>query len=719
MRRSVIQLTCLYLAGSIWGCGDDTPNETPDVQVDGASDAGDLSELDDGDALDTSDQPPADADVDIGADSDIDQARDSDMDLESDGDIGEPEPASEDCQAPFEGSPPPMGNWSLSMFHYNIQYVAGGTLGMAQIGFDSATLAPDFDYSETDAEDAIIRESLLPLLVMLERNPDFALTFEMQGFMVDVMRERHPHTLARMRALAEAGRLELASTHWSDQFFLAFGREDMDKSWELTQESFRRAELPLSNVVFTQEGQFGEGFAEWLAEVRPDAIMVMARNLQGFWQRDLVDQPVWSVNGTRVVLPRSLTTDSVRRVFNFFDDGELLATDDINPYFPSLFVYQEHAVRRYEARLRCETERGYTVGRISDYIEAVEAVDTFETPDMPPFIEGTWQPGSTRGPLRWMGGAGDVWKRHEEDNRVLTTCVAGRHQVLALQTLADSERGVSSEAEAVLEEAWRELLWGEVSDARGVNPWYGEVQYGLEHCGRARELASEALRADRAPSRAAGDRIAPREGAVAVGTAPAPPTMEVVEAPIDVTVTENAGRTPVLTWRRAEGAAGAEPWELTIEWPATEGGLARHGECIDEQGEERAWKCVVDPRPIAIHVPRTPGFMGFRPALSESIVRYTEADFSLDEDAFSDAAWTTAADGLVDLGDAFFVKDVTQVHLAIGWPAGEGRNDVVEIRDETLQRHLSQIWRFWYTTDEATALELASRNLNPVVQVDR
>ena len=31
----------------------------------------------------------------------------------------------------------------------------------------------------------------MPLLDLLEQNPDFALTFELQGYMVDVLAERH------------------------------------------------------------------------------------------------------------------------------------------------------------------------------------------------------------------------------------------------------------------------------------------------------------------------------------------------------------------------------------------------------------------------------------------------------------------------------------------------------------------------------------------------
>src|SRR5690606_26325006 len=160
------------------------------------------------------------------------------------------------CPDPPAGPAPPAGRWSLSMFHFNIQYVAGGTLGFAEIAVGILGLEDTLDLTEEEAEDRIITESFVPLLGILERNPDLALTLEMQGYMVDVMMARHPEVIDRMRALTDSQQLELASTHWSDQFFLAFGRDDMDESWARTQASFAAANLPLSRAVFTQEGQF-------------------------------------------------------------------------------------------------------------------------------------------------------------------------------------------------------------------------------------------------------------------------------------------------------------------------------------------------------------------------------------------------------------------------------------------------------------------------------
>ena len=85
----------------------------------------------------------------------------------------------------------------------------------------------------------------------------------------------------------------------------------------------RHALLPLSRVVFTQEGQFGPGFGAWLARTRPGAVMVMPRNLAGFFEQGLEDVPYFTMRGLDVVLPRGVSDATVTKFFHFFDDGDL------------------------------------------------------------------------------------------------------------------------------------------------------------------------------------------------------------------------------------------------------------------------------------------------------------------------------------------------------------------------------------------------------------
>lgn len=605
--------------------------------------------------------------------------------------------------------PPPAGRWLLSMFHFNVQYVAGGLDGFAAAAFGNPELAERTDRSEREVEDQIIRESFAPLLGILERHPDLALTLELQGYMIDLIRARHPRTLARMQALSRTNQLELASIHWSDQFFLAFGRADMDESWRRTQASFAAADLPVSRAVFTQEGQFGEGFAEWLAERRPEAVMVMPRNLAGFYRADLVEQPLFKVGALDVVLPRGLNDATVQRDWTFFDDGELLATNGQNPYFPATFVHSTAAVRDYEHRLRCAADAGWRVGRVSDYVDAVRAAG-HAPPPLGPFVDGTWQPGSTRGPLRWMGGGG-LYKRHERDNEVLTTCVRARAAVLALVA--------ANPADAGLDEAWKHLLWGQVSDARGINPWLGEVEYGLRHCGRALALGEGGLRAAAATRGAAGLRVDTGTGAVTPVDAVTSPLPRVpVEPPVEVRVEEDGGRPYTLSWTIADAPAGPDnPPRLEIAWGPHPALAERHAGCL--AAGRPAYECAVAQPIVSISAPRTPGAMIYRPALGTALRRHVEADFALSGDAASDGIWYPAADGLIGLGEnRFLIKDIRSIHLAWGLPPDRDNGRVV-LRDETLPPQNPAVWHFWYAADEATALRLADRNLHPVVEVAR
>ena len=626
-------------------------------------------------------------------------------------DLPDPPLPDEPCPAPPVGDAPPMGRWSLSMFHYNIQYVAGGTEDFGLITAGPGGNIEGMELTAIEVENRIVTESVVPVLGILERNPELALTFEMQGYMVDVIAERHPRTLRRMRALVESGQLELVSIHWSDQFFLAFGRAEMDESWARTQASFEAAGLELSPVVFTQEGQFGEGFAEWLHENRPDAIMVMARNLQGFFQDDLVDQPLWDVEGVDVVLPRGLSDERVDRQWSFFDDGELLSTNDMNPYLGVLFAYHPQSTGRYEHRLKCEAENGYQVGRVSDYAAAVRDAG-FEPQELPPFLDGTWQPRSTTGPLRWMGGAGDLWSKHERDNLVLTTCVWARHNVLALDTLVKTlGENASRSQRGSLDEAWRNLLLGQVSDSRGVNPWWGEVQYGLTHCDAARDIASAELlwEVERRSVDALVFDTLTRSVFEPLGTGDF--TGDPADPPISITVVEDGGREPSLDWYRW-GEDDDNLWFLDVTWPPVPGADTAFESCMESSGDLE-WRCSKTPVPVAIEIPREPGLISYRPALSERLVQYQESDFVLQDKAYEEGVWSTVADGLVGLGTGYLVKDLMTVHLAVGWPPGEGENDVIQIRDEVFQPWDSTVWRFYYTENEANAIDLAQMNLFP------
>ena len=72
--------------------------------------------------------------------------------------------------------------YALSVFHYNLQYVAGGLDGILD-DFGSAEQWEGLDTSEEGVEDAIILESFLPMLDLYASHPEWGADLEMQGLM--------------------------------------------------------------------------------------------------------------------------------------------------------------------------------------------------------------------------------------------------------------------------------------------------------------------------------------------------------------------------------------------------------------------------------------------------------------------------------------------------------------------------------------------------------
>lgn len=620
------------------------------------------------------------------------------------------------CPEPPQGDQPLAGRWSLSLFHFNIQYVAGGTTGFAEIAANAPASSRLLDMTEQETEDRIVTESIVPLLEILERHPTLALTFELQGYAVDVIRERHPAVLDRMRALVEAGQLELASIHWSDQFFLAFGRRDMERSWEMTQASFATANLPLSPVVFTQEGQFGPGFAAWLAERRPAPSWSsratspasthspsQTRRCSPTARSPPSCPAVTAARSCSATSPSSTTASCSRPPTSTLCGPRLCPQRRRHPH-----LRERAALRRAERGPRWPHRRlcgGSPRGRR----------DARRTPAAARrHLAAQLHARAT--PLD--GGAGDLWSKHERDLEVLRACIGARYKVLELETLL-GQPGIASEAQtaaaaAALNQGWRDLLWGEVSDARGVNPWYGEVNYGLDHCNAAASgaNAATALLARVGYPSETGLEIDTAAGTVTSRAIEELPAKSSVAAPFAIEL-DDGGRGASTAWSSWRDEAGDELFELTVDWPALPAEAARFDSCTGGDPTRR-WRCVQVPLPMELRLPRAPGFVGLRPALSTSLLRANETDFDLQPNASADAAWVPVSSGLIDLGNGWFaIKEVATSHVAVGWTAGAPANSWVRLRDETRQASEATSWRIWLTQSEPAAIRRADANESP------
>lgn len=365
--------------------------------------------------------------------------------------------------------------FSLSLFHYNIQYVAGGG---------------------ERYENAIMRIGFAPILDILLRHPTWKFTIEMQGYMLEIMAERYPGIFNKLKQLVKDCQVELVSFHYSAQLFLAYPATDMRWSLELNNDVFRSLGLYPSGLVFTQEGQFGEGMLFFMKENNYD-IALYPRNLFRYFQGNIPFKPLYSKYDTDVVVAGgSVDSDGVIVDWSFFNDGELLATGGFSPYFIDTGNYRidEESIKKYEDELIEKEKAGYRIASVGEYVATIKAKGIKSEP-LPPLLDGTWQPNDTQNFFRWMG---DMKGQIERDNLVLTSNYRARKYLLSLKTLIGRLRGKGvnvDKYEEALKEAKRYLAFAEVSDSTGWYPNKIEVDYSLSNAARAEQTAVEALRA--------------------------------------------------------------------------------------------------------------------------------------------------------------------------------------------------------------------------------
>ena len=565
--------------------------------------------------------------------------------------------------------------FALAVYHFNVQYVAGGLQEFWEDLGEPATWE-GLDLTDEGVQDAIIFESFLPLLELYAAHPEWGADFELQGLMVDAIRERHPDSLALMQELSAAGRVQFISFHYSDELWTAQPAEAIRRSHADTIEAFEAAEVVHGTSYFTQEGQFGVGMADVIG---PGEVAMIPRNLFGLHYPDAERRPLFDLGGGRyaTVAGHSWTTEvdgvAFQTAWTFMDDGELLATGDINPYFLPSFRADPARVAAYEEQLQALVDQGYQPASFATVTAELLAAG-YEPEPLPPLLDGAWQPDDTANVGLWMGDVG-LFPAIEADGAVRAG-YARAYRDVRMATL------LLGEDLPDVDEAWRELALGGVSDSTGWNPGRGEVEYAFTHQAAARELVRPLLEV--AQLGAIGlqcPELASLSGVDGTVSCLAAPGSRRADA--EAAVAAEAG---------AYGAEVTERWFVDPEFPGAVGWAVTFGGLASAADSTR-W----------IEIPWTSDVVRFVPAGRTEGFEEVELSLFADEEPIG----VPLAGGVLDLGDGWLlVVEPTSTMLAA---RVHPDSDVVRFHDASPGRDDSEEWVVWFVQGDEAALALADR----------
>jgi hypothetical protein len=585
--------------------------------------------------------------------------------------------------------------FSLSVYHFNLQYVAGGIKDFLN----------QSELSDAELHDLIITESFEPLVAIFERNPDWGGSFEMQGLFLEVLAERFPELLLRFGRLVRRGQVDLMSFHYSDQLYLAYPYRDQKWSWDRNERIREALCLPPSPAFFTQEGQYGPGMVDFITK-HNGGVAILPRNLLRFNLGEDFPRALWfDRDGSPVISTDGFEDPATGWAlrWNFVDDAELLCTGGINPYFPDAFFANDAAIADYEAKLRQDTEEGYLVTTLREYRRQLEA-NNIPRADLPPIHDGQWQSDAGDNLFQWMGyGAG--WAGDERDNTILTGNVRVSRLIRAAELLMEDAAAAGHDVadqknfSEWLDEAKRLLLLAEVSDSTGWRPYIIEIAYSLDYQAEAEKAAmttlGELMALLELPDRIWIDLSS---GEIRTEQVMAEPPEPLEAFPVAMAV-EDGGRGAEIRLQDHFGHH-AEAWiTFPPRTPETSGSLR--------------------PEALAVRFDVALEALAYSPALSEDRVlttAFADYSFEVNQDVTPKRRICLGApNGLIGLGqDRWLLKDTGRIHVA-ACVSPEG----VFFEDQTQPNQEAVTWRFLYFEgSEAEALDFAKRvNVEPEIVV--
>jgi hypothetical protein len=352
-------------------------------------------------------------------------------------------------------------------------------------------------------------DTFVPLLRTILAHPKWHVTIEMAGIGLEFIQNSYPEQMKLLRTLVDSGQVELISSLYTPNIWIAFPARDLLRAVSLNMKCLDKLKLPQSRIFFAQEGFFGAGVSV-LADYF-DVAVCKDDYLSYYYELDFRN-PCFTVNGMKVIaasnhllnelsqamaanpafVARHQLLDSHRRHLqrsselnrpeNFpsaagewggtawkwyhCGDGNHFGTmykpDDLERcYYDHVWSSMcEKQIESYEAA-------GYQLASIGEF---VASLDFAKAQELPMLVEGAWNPRLSEGIFRWMGSNDTPW---ENDAAVLASTARARARLVATERANPDQE--------VLQQAWGSLLQAQISDALG---WFAGPQ-AVSHALRA------------------------------------------------------------------------------------------------------------------------------------------------------------------------------------------------------------------------------------------
>jgi len=350
--------------------------------------------------------------------------------------------------------------YSLSIYHFNLQYKAGDKKSYFKL----------------------IEASFQPFLKFFLENSNWKVDLELQGHFIAFLARHFPDDLENLIKLNERNQIEIVNVHYSDQIYLAYPYLDMQMSFKFCEEIFKRYNLKRSSVFFAQENFFGEGAEKYMVD-HGYSIALLNQHYYSHHYGKPPYAPYYKYKNIDVLLKTTHGYKSddkgieITQKFSYWGDGELAFARGNNymPFYgPSKKAYLNHKIKYRKLELE-----GFKMITVEDYIKRMKQLN-IQPMEIGPLTDGSWNMRYYGGVYLWMGTYRLPWER-DADIRSLT--YRAREKLIMTEQIMNlvNSNGIKipKNLYGYLKLAWKHLLLAEVSDSTGQTPVPIEIYYSI------------------------------------------------------------------------------------------------------------------------------------------------------------------------------------------------------------------------------------------------